>query len=57
MFAVENQSQLVLFTEKFEHKVEELEKKMAQIARGIDPYEAGVADSASGVDAKTDIGK
>lgn len=37
--------------------MEELEKKMAQIARGIDPYVAGIADSASGADAKTDIGK
>ena len=38
IFDVANQSQLVLFTEKFEHMVEDLEGKMAQIARGNDPY-------------------
>lgn len=28
----------MLFTENFEHQVEELEQKMAKIARGQDPY-------------------
>ena len=47
IFDVANQSQLVLFTEKFEHMVEDLEGKMAQIARGNDPYAAAAAEGKS----------
>ena len=42
VYDVANQAQLVLFTEKFEHQVKEIEAKMTKIARGQDPYE-GVA--------------
>ena len=38
IFDVANQNEIVLFTEKFEHQVEELEDKMAKIARGQYPY-------------------
>lgn len=38
IYSVDNQTHLVLFTEKFEHTVEELESKMMIIARGEDPY-------------------
>ena len=59
MFSLDNQSQLVLFTEKFEHQVEELEAKMAHIARGTDPYAPGVMSSGDvdKVEIRTDIGK
>ena len=30
---------------------------MANIARGVDPYVAGISESASGAEARTDIGK
>ena len=45
MYQFENQGQLVLFTEKFENQVEELESKMAKIARGQDPYVVQAAAS------------
>ena len=38
IFDVVNQPQLILFTEKFEHMVEELEEKMKKISKGQDPY-------------------
>ena len=39
-----NQTQLLLFTEKFEHMVEEYERKMETIAKGVDPYKSGFAE-------------
>ena len=47
MYAFENQGQLVLFTEKFENQVEDLESKMAMIARGQDPYQVAAAASSA----------
>jgi len=47
VFDVANQSQLILFTEKFEHMVDELESKMGKIARGEDPYVAAAAEDPS----------
>ncbi len=38
IFDVANQNEFVLFTEKFEHQVQQLEDKMAKLARGEDPY-------------------
>ena len=37
-FNADNQSQLVLFTEKLESQIDDIESKMAKIARGQDPY-------------------
>ena len=45
MYAFENQGQLILFTEKFENQVEDLEGKMAKIARGQDPYDVPATSS------------